>query len=639
MLGISSLSNDSWGGYLNNPKIALEKELSNSVVNPVFIAELTAGQTINVWYGSAGTYYTNLTDDNIFGVRINGVDLIEMKTGFGSSSALNRFHYARNNKRLTIRVANNPNNLDQFVQAIYKFHVADKAIDRNDTYYEGMIVSLPALSLRLDVTFGSIVQIGGGALQLLNENSYWDSRSDYEWQAGECNIYLGTVDLPFVEFVQVGSWSCDYVQKTNETFTVNLIEKKTNIDVSVPFNIYTQDEYPNLRNDDIGKVKPWAYGPIYGAEAICKDITNGTFTVADHSITSIDAVRVLNNQAWVNATPVSMDLPNASFVLASGDWTITDNQKVSVDFTGKPKINGYLMNNAADIVEDIFVNLGLDNLDYNSFSRSESILELGYYGFKQDDKACQRVPSVYVNTPTQATEVFQTINEVTNAYLFMDGSGKYRYQVFEPMQENSLVSIMDEDILSFEVDSTGSIKNSKVVVNFAKRIADDYTETAQVAISGNQFLRNQKQPVIDTRTVDLVSIEDASRYGQQLMLENQYPPIFYMVEIKWGAWILTAGDFVHFTYSRHGIDLILEIQEINYDLTNRTVKLILSTMHGLSGRQSFWVQDDSNFNWSNTSSSMTKVQMQQNSGHWHTDLFVATSGIATNQDYKISVWN
>lgn len=637
MYGTNLYSNFSYGSIFDNASNALTNILRKSVVEPVFLCEMTVGQSLNIWNLVSGdTYQCQLTEQFVESVLINGEPLLADPT----LNSDYRYYFNTSTKVLQIRTPVNPNLVSEYVQVIYNFYIADRGIIKNGIYYDSLISALPALTLRNDVTFGSVVQLGGGALELMNETAIWDSRSEYEWQAGSVNLFMGTVDLPYEEFVQIGCWSCDYFQRTTEKFTVNLISKKTNIDVQIPFNIYTQAQYPNLKIDQVGLPIPWAYGTVYGAPAVCIDTISGVFSLAGHPITAINQVRVSDDSQNFNVVfPISTDLDNATFVLASGDWSLSKNQTVSVDLLGKPGPNGFMMNNGADIVTDIFTNLGLDNLDYNSFNNSRNYLDLGYYNFNILDRACQRVPSVYLSASGSATDILQTINGVTNAYLFMDGKGNFNYKVFTPVQEFQLVEIHDEDILTFQVASDAGLKTSEVIVNYSYRSTDDYEENLVVVNSGNQWLRNQQSPVIDTRDqTPLSNITDAIYYGQQILLENQYPLVEYIVDVKWKPWLLTAGDFVHLVYEKHNVDLVLEIAEINYDLTNRKCNLTLTTAHGLSGRQGFWVEDNTKYDWDNSSSPLSQTEKQQNSGHWHNDFYIATSGTATAQDYNISVW-
>jgi len=638
MLGTNQFANSTgYGSEFRNPNNALQGLLTNSTLEPVFLVEMTAGETLNIWTDVSGNIYqTTLTEQFVNTVIINGAECLEDVNLSGN----NRYYYNMSTNVLQINTNVNPNLISQYVQVIYSFYISDTGIIKNGIYYDPYVSSLPALSLRLDVTFGSIAQISGGALELLNETAIWDLRSTYNWQAGTVNILMGTVDLPYEEYVQIGSWSIDYFQRTTEKFTLNLIDKKTNIDVQIPYNVYSQAQYPNLRIDDAGSPIPWAYGTIYGAQAVCTDTTSGTFTLASHPITAINQIRVLNNQAWTVVYPSSVNLSGATFNLASGDWSIANNQNVSVDLYGKPNANGFIMNNGADIVTDIFSQMGLNNLDYNSFNNSWDALDLGYQNFNPLERASQRTPSVYLYASGSAVDVFQQINSVTNAYLFMDGIGNFRYKVFEPVQQFPLLEIHDEDILTFEMDSATGLKTSQVIVNYSERIADQYNETVTIINSGNQWLNNQAQPVtvIQDQT-PLSDLSDATYYGQQIMFENQFPLIEYMIDVKWKPWILNPGDFVHLVYSLHNIDLVLEVSEINYNLTNRTCSLTLTTMHGLSGRQGFWVENNTNYDWDNTNSPWTKTQKQQNSGHWHTDNYIATSGTnPSGIDYNVSVW-
>ena len=628
---LNAFSNSSFGSFGRTSNIALKKMFSSSVVSPVFLVELTAGETVRQWTSlGSGVYFAYCSSTEVHSVRQNGIELVEMKQGFGPSIELNRFEFTPSNKMLLIRTATDPNS--SFVQVVYKYYVSDKSIEKNNTFYEGLIKNLPSLSIRLDKEFGSIVQFGNGSIELLNLNGIWDSRFNLEWLAGSCDLKIGTVEAKYSDFIQLGSWACDTIQIDNQKFGISLVEKKVNIDVEVPFSFYTYDEFPALKENDEGKAKQWAYGNIYGAEAVCIDALNQVFKVADHPISSLDSIRVFKEDGWNWVSPSSTDLVSGTFVLPSGVYDSEKSQKVSVDFAGKPDASGYLMNNASDIVLDILSNLGITEIDLESFNESKRLLELGYYGFNTNQKACIRTPSIYLNEAVRATDVIQKINDTTNAYMFIGGDGKYRFQVFKPKAEEYLVHLTESDLLSFNAQAEGGNKTSKAVIHYAERKADGFGPSVIVENVDNQYLRNQKQATIKEKTVGLDSLKDATRYAEQIVFEDSKKKDAYTIDVKWGAWFLSAGDCVHLKFDRYNLDGVFEVMEIQYSLTERKVSLTVSNMHGLSGMAGIWVSEVSKFGIDEVSSYSTN-QKFQNSGHWQD-----SSGYI-DSNYKKSVWS
>lgn len=182
------------------------------------------------------------------------------------------------------------------IQAIVPQYFSNYPKNYSGTQYDARIKSTPSISQRIEARFGGVAQIGGGTVTLINSDGYFDSKMDWQWDAGLVTIKLGldidgsvatTSDLQ-----QIAVWAVDQHSKTQEGFTLRLVDSRTRIKAKIPVDTFTRTAFPNIEPSEEGKTIPTVYGKVLGVKPTAVDPALKQFKVASHAVTSFDGVRI-----------------------------------------------------------------------------------------------------------------------------------------------------------------------------------------------------------------------------------------------------------------------------------------------------------------------------------------------------------
>jgi hypothetical protein len=521
--------------------------------------------------------------------------------------------------------------------AYLRYDFASETTDVGGVEWDGRLTQLPGLSLRIEDEFGGVSQISGGSLTASNADGFFDSRFGLQWDAGRTEIYFGDASNSFEEFRLLATLENQTPTKTDVSFELGLEEIKGRGKKSVPYKFYTREEFPGLREQDVGRAKQIAFGVIRGVDPVCINIATAEFKVADHPIRGFDSVKVKDNSAgtWTNVAFAGVDEANGIFRLSTDDWQ--DGLDVSVDFSGWVDDDGRLLTNSADVVKALLEVFGETNIDETSFAEAHDVLDIGSYSLEPQRRVTRRDVSFYLDSETELLEVMKRVNIVVGSYLTTDETGKYRYTVFRPQRGAGLDVISDDHILedSFKVYLNGTQGVSEVAAKFGARPQEDIEEIVTVSRPLNQYMKNRPEAMVITLDLDTVDREDARRVCQRYLTLAQSEKVRYKLKLKWLGFLLRVGDQIRLTYARHGLDQVLEVLEWKPSIGEKSlVVLTLGNLHGYDDIAGFWVNADPSLVWDGTE----RKYKRQNAGHWHNADWFATNTPTAREDHKTSIW-
>jgi hypothetical protein len=619
------------------PPIPIASVLNKPTVSNVFLAEFTAGFWLRGWVvHSANAYKVTFSDfistplnaptevrwSNI--VLTQKFSIADVEATLGSWAFVSGVLYLQppfhGNIRLNTIVATIP------------FYFSNKPKIFNDQYYDPRLVSTPNLSLRIEPRFSGVGQVGSGSCQLANgDGAFNEINKELKWDYGRAVFKVGIDSnlgtMAYTDYQTVGTWGMERAETKEEKFTLTLRTLTAPLERSIPAETYNQTTYPQLSRGDVGKVIPIAYGKIFGAKPTLLDPGAKRFKVAGHAIHDILEVRIENDNIWTVTNPATRDLTNGEFTLGT-DWS--DNQAVSVDFVGKTLANGRPMYNASDIVSDLLSYLGETNLDSASFTAAYNSLDVGL----QNDGLRRTIlkPSLYLNSATKALDVIGKLNEVASSFLYVNATGQWHFEVFEPKPVGSVdFSFNETDLIEQKLtrdDDASPDPFSKAVIHYARREQDEYAQTIEQTRSVNRYAHSS--PAAETPKeieAPLWEESDAKLYAQRILSTEGIPLTTYRFDVPWQAFFVLPGKQIHLTYSLTGLDAVIEVLEVRHDLINCVISIVAGDRRGWSDAFGWWVSD-SQPAWSAGASDATKLSNRQSSGYWHGDdnLAVSTDG-------------
>ena len=307
-------------------------------------------------------------------------------------------------------------------------------------------------------------------------------------------------------------------------------------------------------------------------------------------------------QAWQSADYATQDLHLAEFTLGS-DWD--REAEVSVDFSGRTHANGKLMVNGADIMADLLDWVGNISLDGPAFQLARRFWHLGYTQFGEE--RVMIAPCLLINEKKEALEVVTELNKVLGSFLYIDATGTWQFRAFLPTQgqafdraEGLLPRLFDDSEVidgSFvrQVDSENVFARCKI--NFANRDAEGWSESIEEYRERNHLDYGLTDEFVEERDVCLSSKADAIYYAQRVLTTEALPRVNYQFRLPWKGLLLAPGDQIRVQTSRfvdsplllEPSDVILEILEVNQDLTEGQVTITAGDRRGWSDTFGHWL--------------------------------------------------
>jgi len=629
---------------------ALDTALENPDIKRNFLCNIKAGRVYEVWTQDTNAWYASaaLKDDEKFSrswaiadVKDNGSSLTKVSSVSNVQSTPGSWTYDAQTNRVYVNLAAGTP-YTRTVAVMYEFYFGTHAktfnVSGTDVYYEPRIMSIPNMSLRIEQTFSSVTQIGGGNMALSNSDGYFDGIFDMLWNAGDTVIRIG-VDVDdhvetFANYEVIGTWKNSDVSLSESQFSISLKEYKINIKRKIPADVYRREDYQTMYDDDVGRAVQIAYGRVYDAKPVLIDTSTLTFKVAGHPVVSFDGLRVKNQTTGVwDAIPfASTDLANAQFTVSPSDYIV--GQDIAVDFTGKPLSGGQEMDNPVDVIKDILTTyVGETAINSQSFTDARAVYDIGLV--IQTGKRNTLCPvSMYIDTQKTAEELVKSILELSSAYLYADSSGQYFIKAFEPSRSEAAKEFNDSEIISISASRSKSTV-TKAVVYFGKRYVSDWSEVVTYEDVRYQYSANENSSSIKVVSVPTYKKSSAQIVAERIVAYGGNGVTTYTIKVPSRKAIkIMPADTVRIKSSRAGIDQLMEVISISHNLRSDVTTMTLSNMHNTDDRAGFLVADNETIpsrysglagygtgsvDWNPTWDDEIKKWARENVGYWTDD--------------------
>ena len=274
---------------------AIQKPTSKLII----LAEITAGVWCRAWVVDA-TYtnsYSIAMPDEVTAVKWNRSTSLTVRTSAANvNSNAGSWYWDRAAQLLWVRPVSG-SIFANVVQAFVKFYVSNPtAKTLNDRFYDPRLVSAPALSQRIEAMFGDVAQIGGGSLVLANVDGFFNTRQNYQWNAGGVVLKLGVDtpagDMAWADYETGATWVIEDWERSDNSFSIRLTEAKSKLKSKLPFEFFTRTDFPNIEDANVGKPIPIIYGTVFGAPATLIDPGAKQFKVCGHAVKELSEVRI-----------------------------------------------------------------------------------------------------------------------------------------------------------------------------------------------------------------------------------------------------------------------------------------------------------------------------------------------------------
>ena len=608
----------------------------------VILLEVTAGQHLRHWTLTAGSVYETTSvagaSRHVIDVREDGVSLTQ---GASTSLSAASWYWDQAAAKLYVRCTGSVSPYTVTLQALVQFCFSDTGRIYNGIYYDSRLTAMPSLSMKIERQFGEPGKLGTGNVELANGDGFFDALSGLQWDAGTVTVKMGADDplfyrvpdyslpdgfystdgedgflsdepldgfeapssaLPtilaraqcnYADFDTIGTFRVSGWEKKDGTFSLHLEDKRKDLKKKIPLDFYDRTTYPNMEEGSVGDAIPIAYGVIYDVRPVCIDNILMKFKVACHAVKDFTGCRTFDGttEVWMDIAFATTDEANGEFTLA----VLDSEAEVAVDFSGRVDGDGFLMDNAADIVADILETfLGVIPSEIHDASFLESWDRL-YLGDDADGSPVSaRRPSLYLSKAEDATKIIGKINGLVGSYLFPDHEGVHRFKVFEPEPSTS-VEVFDEaqgDLFSFVEDVTAEEIISSVRAAYQYRTQQDYSQVILYERARGQYLQGAAAPVLLDEDVPCDRPNDATVWAQRAARLQGERQRIYKAQVSHRGWSILPAQQVRIVYERHGVNQVFEVLEVKRNLSNTLrVELILGDLHGFGIEEGFLSAD------------------------------------------------
>jgi len=594
------------------------------------------------------TYIYDTTEE-IVAVKIDGSSLTERSSASDCETLPGSFFFDSQNGKLYVS-ASSGSVYGKSVVAIAKLYVSSKEKDLAGRYYDPRLTGIPRLSMRIEKTFGGVGQISIGSLKLANLDGAYDAREGYLWANADTKISLligydtRTEEAAYGDFESLGTWGVDRWSNSDKVFSLDLREKKSRLETEIPVEVFNKTTYSSMADDDVGQPIPRAYGEVFGARPILINSGTKTFKVANHAIKSFDEIRLLIDEAWTTSSFTTTDEASGEFTCSA--WV--EGYEVAVDFKGRKNDDGTLMDNAADVVEDLLLYGGIAAADIDSAALAEAWARLDNGLFEATGlRGTLMAVSLYLNEVESLADIIARINASVGSYLIVDPTGKFSFNVFWPQVREGLTSYGDQTLLKFTPITEADKLSSKINVKYAPRLNDEWWSLETVNRTANQYDHLVDiEEVLNIEIPEISEEDDAEQWAQRHLVSDGKPRRFYRIELPATGLDIIPGDQLHIENDRRGFNEVLDVVSVDANFENGVVSLLCSNLRGWGRDSGFWGDTTIAFpsslggatisSWDSSWTADQKAWARQNVGFW-TD----SNGFADSTDpesFIISTW-
>lgn len=431
-----------------------------------------------------------------------------------------------------------------------------------DIIYDPHFLSLPTFSRKKDPLFFGRLGLLNFSVNLQNANGFYDDFTEKDVYGQRGQILLGFAGLDYSEyrplitnFIEEPSWDFDSITIKNQDERELLTRK-------VPVRQYSLNDYGGLNEENDGKYKPLAYGPVRNAPTVCIDelfaTTNATFhfmDTTDHPASSILKVHAYyqDNKSDVTASVINADLAAGTFQLpVSVCFDVDTLKEITVDFVG------YSGNDGFDVITDLYNIYALTPFNSTNYDVSEWATE----------KLRSRGIGLYINEPSELGKIFTEIAVSLNALWFIKDNGLITQRVFyyDRIPRGIMEDWIDDPRFSKPVNEY----LSSITVNYDKNYnaSDSYRSYLNSSYEKEAVKKYKKYVTKNFKTL-LTTKDDAIDFSETLLRRSSDVLETVVRSTKLQYIDYEIMDFVIASHNRQSESEVYSV----YEIIGKTVNL------------------------------------------------------------------
>lgn len=430
----------------------------------------------------------------------------------------------------------------------------------SDVLYPGRVTSVPSIKFKKDpISFG-VLEFQNSSYSLNNNDGYFDGDTFNldKVSRQEARLYCGFDGLTKDQFQLMHRSVIKDFTRSFQSYVVKGIDFRNQFNKSVPVNIYSSSDYPNIDTDLEGEFVPLAYGKIYNAPCGLINTSTNTFKMCDTTYNSVVSGSVTAYKDGVAVSSgITYDYTNGTFTLST-----YNDEEITADFQASS------IENPLDIIKDLSDNwAGIAYIDTN-YNQTEWERETGNNNIYKIGK--------FIDDESKIIDVIGDICKSCLGYFYTQRTGLFTLRTYN---SSRLVTtrIRNHDWLDDPTEKNPQDDFlSSVVVKYKRNVNDD--EYFQYVNNDYRQDAIELYSIENTRTIetDLSDETSAISYSEELLeIASTIPPIFERTTTM-RYFNLEIGDFIEACHERDITSTnfkVYEILSIDYNFNNYTIKL------------------------------------------------------------------
>jgi len=605
----------------------------------IFLAEIEPSEHYLSWVLYAGSvYYTTIKTVDVISVYEDGVELDEVTTLAAVTAG--KWYHGKNKIYLQ---ASSGTPFSNVIVGNYKMYIATKYITLNDTFYEGILLSVPIIQQQKNEIYWGVSIISSGSLFVGNDKGALDEiYHDYSWNNKPITILLGGEDLPYSEYKKQFKGIITDIYLSTDKLNIRYEDTKNGLDDTIPKNAFTTAVYPNLDAEDVGRVIPLRYGTVFKVPVICTTLGLGSatslhsFKILDTSVCSVNTI----SQVYVNdiaASYQSGSISDASFKLPTSTYSPGDSVTVSIIANQENPIE-----QLKDIASNV-LSIPYNSDNYNTATVSIAATDADIFPCGLD-----------ISESTSFLDIIGSLMKSCLGSFFADNNGVYSINIWDVEVDEDLTNVDFNDIKVGSFKALSRIEDIRKTMRIGWRKnweADTYSYIQLSSETTEKLYGITKTKTIDTLQNTSAGVDILiARLG--MIFESETIRMKFLSKIQLAD--KNIGDRITLSFKRQDADsniewidsLPVEINKIIKDYKKNEIRIEVDDLKGVGTAVGTWTSDAPVFPaylgggsmavWDSTWSTTQKEYARSNAGYWSDE-----DGFADNSDsssYKISRW-
>lgn len=311
---------------------------------------------------------------------------------------------------------------------------ADKAVYIDDVFYQPRLKGNITIRKSRDPATSSVITHDLTYLTLDNSDGFFDDFNENDNQVGQpVRMFYGLEGAALADFLQVGESYIEEISIDQSDMRLKLLDQKKALSRILPIHHFDNTTYPDLKENNIGKPIPLAFGKLFNVPCVClnEDETPTpavyTFKVAD-TTDYLGGIRAVLNR-YVDGVLSGVgestgQLLEGQFNIAAGDYD--PGQTVTADIIGLATQN--LIENAdcESATAPRFLRDTADGAIDCTFARDSAEAYAGTYSYKMTKTVAAGTAASYRFNDDNGTYIdtyFEGLTITFSVYVYVPTTG------------------------------------------------------------------------------------------------------------------------------------------------------------------------------------------------------------------------